>query len=254
MGEEHALRITRCAGGVAQHRRGSFVYVCPHIAALRCEQCLIIKCLVGSSGYSTHHDALDLRTFQLADRIECKFSDGRVMEEKFAARMLEDEFDLSRGQSHVDCIQHGAERRSREIKLEMPVRIPCQARRDRLEKHLAGATLPPIAIRDPSASHNYSEPVARRRSMQSGARYGSRRHGRAADRLSTAHASLIPESWVCCSDLSLWRLVCGRDVQPGTCLQEAAQSRKSHVLSLTVKLRDKSSHDRFHPANCLLKT
>src|SRR5882724_109891 len=128
MGEEHALRITRCAGGVAQHRRGSFVYVCPHVAALRCEQCLIIKCLVGSSGYFTHHDALDRRTARLAGRIECKFSDGRVMEEKFAARMLEDEFDLSRGQSHVDRIQHGAERRSREIKFEMPVRIPCQAR------------------------------------------------------------------------------------------------------------------------------
>src|SRR5216684_2779270 len=111
MREEHALRITRCAGGVAQHRRLSFVYVCPRVAALRCEQYLIIRCFVGSSGYFTHHDALDLRTAQSADRIECKFSDGRVMEEKFTARMLEDEFDLSR-----------------EIKFEMPVRVPCQAR------------------------------------------------------------------------------------------------------------------------------
>src|SRR6266581_4877222 len=128
MGEEHALRVTRCAGGVAQHRSCSFVYVCPDVATLRCEQYLIIKCLVGSSDYFTHHDALDLRTAQLADRIECKFSDGRVMEEKFTARMLEDEFDVSRGQSHVDGIQHGAERRHREIKFEMPVRIPCQAR------------------------------------------------------------------------------------------------------------------------------
>src|SRR5712692_9424436 len=128
MGEEHALRIPRCAGGVAQHRRRPFVDVCPHVAALRCEQYLIIKRFVGSSGYFTHHDALDLRTAQLADRIECKFSDGRVMEEKFTARMLEDEFDLSRGQSHVDRIQHSAERRNREIKFEMPVRVPCQAR------------------------------------------------------------------------------------------------------------------------------
>src|SRR6266550_2843801 len=119
MGEEHALRITRCAGGVAQHRRRSFVHVCPHLAALRCEQDFITKCLVGSSGYSAHHDALDMRTAQLADCIECQFSDGRVMEEKFAARMLKDEFDVSCGQSHVDRIQHGAERRYREIKLEM---------------------------------------------------------------------------------------------------------------------------------------
>src|SRR5258705_11991253 len=124
MGEEHALRITRCAGGVAQHRRGSFVYVCPHVAALRCEQCLIIKCLVGSSDYFTHHDALDLRTFQLADRIECKLSDGRVMEEQFAARMLEYEFDLSSGQSHVDCIQHAAARPTPEIKLETTAIMP----------------------------------------------------------------------------------------------------------------------------------
>jgi hypothetical protein len=50
------------------------------------------------------------------------------MEEKFTARMLEDEFDVSRGQSHVDRIQHSAERRNREIKFEMPVRVPCQAR------------------------------------------------------------------------------------------------------------------------------
>src|SRR6266550_571218 len=119
MGEEHALRITRCAGGVAQHRRCSFVYICPCVAALRCEQYLIVKCFVGSSDYFTHHDALDLRTAQLADRIECKFSDGRVMEEKFTARMFEDEFDVSRKQSHVDRIQHSAERRYREIKLEM---------------------------------------------------------------------------------------------------------------------------------------
>ena len=112
MGEEHALRITRCAGGVAQDRRRPFVYVCPRVAALGCEQHLIIKCFVGSSGYFTHHDALDLRTAKLADRIACKFSDGRIMEEKFTARMLEDEFDVSRGQSHVDRIQHSAERRN----------------------------------------------------------------------------------------------------------------------------------------------
>ena len=128
MGEQHALRVARGAGRVAQRRGCPLVEVGPFVVViLRADQVLVAeefrdrgrRQILARGHRDEPLDRLELRSELRDQRRE------REIEEKIAVcRVIGDVFDLLGEEARVDRVQHGADAGDAEVELHVAIAVP----------------------------------------------------------------------------------------------------------------------------------
>jgi hypothetical protein len=124
---ENTLRIAGGPGGVAQRRGGVFIEHRPVIlAVLLRDQVFVGLRLFGHAAHvlpiGHGNETLDIR--QRRRQIMHQVGEGDVEEQHAAFGMVENVLDLLGKQPGIDGVQHRADARHREIKLEMTMGVP----------------------------------------------------------------------------------------------------------------------------------